>query len=158
MKLQYTGFSATLLGVHPRFGAQGSFLVRVCDRGRINLGSDTVATNNNDNTEYRCLGYSFCGCLMSGSVLVFAIILCWWKRVVKNNVITIRGVVLVLRGGSTYHEHALLRSLCLQCVSTIKCEKGARLGFCGQSTLVNVSESQGWCCHVLCWFGVKKYI
>ncbi len=72
----------------------------------------------------------------------------------ENNVTTIRGIVLILRGGSTYHEHALFRSRCLQCVSTIKCEKGARLGFCGQSTLVNVSESQGWCCVVLCCVGV----
>ncbi len=119
------------------FWGPGSFLVRVCDRGRINLGSDTIATNNNDNTEYKCLGYSFCGCLMSGSVLVFAIIPCWWKRVVKNDVTTIRGVVLVLRGGSTYHEHALLRSLCLQCVSTIKCEKGRSTRFLWS---VNVSE------------------
>ncbi len=31
----------------------------------------------------------------------------------ENNATTIRGVVLVLRGGSTYHEHALLRSQCL---------------------------------------------
>ena len=61
----------------------GCFLVRVCDRGRINLGSNTVATNNNNNTEYRCLGYLFCGCSMSGSVLMFAIISCCWKRVVK---------------------------------------------------------------------------
>ena len=72
----------------------------------------------------------------------------------ENNATSIRGVVLVLRGGSTYHEHMLLRSQCLQCVSTIKCEKGARLGLCGKSTLANVSESQGWCCVVLCCVGV----
>ena len=57
----------------------------------------------------------------------------------ENNVTTIRGIVLVLRGGSTYHEHALFRYRCLQCVSMIKCETSARLGFCGQSTLANVS-------------------
>ncbi len=55
----------------------------------------------------------------------------------ENNVITIHGVVLVLRGGSTYHEHTLFRSQCLQCVSTIKCEKGRSTRFLWS---VNVSE------------------